>query len=89
MRDETIDVGYVHTLTAPGGPCREDCPHPDHSPETAHPDEDWFRLTEGEVADLSAAIFTPAADRLIATRRAVEAIIRVRGDLRLPPGGTS
>lgn len=34
----TIDVGYVHTLTVPGGPCRDDCPHPDHQP-TEEPDE--------------------------------------------------
>lgn len=26
----TVDVGYVHTLTAPGGPCTTDCPHPSH-----------------------------------------------------------
>lgn len=26
----TVDVGYVHTLTAPGGPCTDDCPHPSH-----------------------------------------------------------
>lgn len=26
----TVDVGYVHTLTEVGGPCRADCPHPDH-----------------------------------------------------------
>ena len=27
----TIDVGYVHVLTEPGGPCEDTCPHPDHS----------------------------------------------------------
>jgi hypothetical protein len=26
----TVDIGYVHTLTEAGGPCRADCPHPDH-----------------------------------------------------------
>lgn len=28
----TIDVGYTHTLTEPGGPCTDDCPHPEHDP---------------------------------------------------------
>lgn len=27
----TIDVGYVHVLTEPGGPCVPTCPHPDHA----------------------------------------------------------
>jgi len=26
----TIDVGYVHVLEYPHGPCAENCPHPDH-----------------------------------------------------------
>lgn len=26
----TIDVGYVHVLEDVDGPCRPDCPHPDH-----------------------------------------------------------
>lgn len=30
----TIDVGYVHVLTEPGGPCEATCPHPDHRPTT-------------------------------------------------------
>lgn len=30
----TVSVGYVHTLTVPGGPCRADCPHPDHRDKT-------------------------------------------------------
>lgn len=30
----TIDMGFVHTLSKPDGPCRRDCPHPDHRDET-------------------------------------------------------
>lgn len=30
MGDQTIGVGFVHVLTHPGGPCADDCPHPDH-----------------------------------------------------------
>lgn len=26
----TVDVGYVHVLATPGGPCAPTCPHPDH-----------------------------------------------------------
>ncbi len=29
MSDTTRDVGYVHVLTGPGGPCVTGCPHPD------------------------------------------------------------
>lgn len=29
----TIDVGYVHVLTEPGGECVSNCPHPDHAEE--------------------------------------------------------
>lgn len=42
--------------------------------------DDWFRLTDDEVSTLSGVIYMPANDRLAATRRAVEAILRVRGD---------
>ena len=28
----TIDVGYVHVLEYPHGPCAAGCPHPDHDP---------------------------------------------------------
>jgi hypothetical protein len=31
MPDRTIDVGYVHVLTEPGGECQDTCPHPSHS----------------------------------------------------------
>lgn len=29
----TVDVGHVHVLTTPGGPCASICPHPDHRTE--------------------------------------------------------
>lgn len=32
---ETWDVGYVHVLTETGGPCVDNCPHPDHATDGA------------------------------------------------------
>lgn len=29
----TVDIGHVHVLTAPGGPCAPTCPHPHHRTE--------------------------------------------------------
>ena len=36
----TIDVGYVHVLTEPGGECVKNCPHPDHARPTPPGSED-------------------------------------------------
>lgn len=33
----TVSVGYVHVLTSEGGPCRPDCPHPDHAEGETEP----------------------------------------------------
>lgn len=34
---KTIDVGYVHVLRFDGGPCIDNCPHPDHERDWDNP----------------------------------------------------
>lgn len=41
----TIDAGYVHVLTEPGGPCVDNCPHPSHLPPEEH-DHEWTPCPE-------------------------------------------
>lgn len=53
----TIDVGHVHVLEHVDGPCRPDCPHPDHS-ELKRPSSAFDR-PPGNVFEVPAGAFHP------------------------------